>query len=833
MEIKNIMLVKILLIFLISSNVIQTNAQKLDRMGSGLPYAEDDRNANKGFHTEINPYNNKIYYPVFWKTADSNTYKLFLDIWDGSKWSFSDTFIVTDSIHTHQINYNQFNHYQFGFNKDTVIFSYISYTVDAFNKITSSIANVKKYDGTSWTQLGNSFMLNINHSNTLDASIGRIVVWKDTLRIIGAIPISSSGKVLKWMTKFVNGNWVDDHALDMANNQGFRGELSNVKINNDLLWITLKYRDSVWCFTGEKCIGYNIKLFGGFYNEYKLAIKNNDVYLLGYMSNTYDYKLFKLIKGTFQLVNTGVSIPGYGWDFGINVVNDLLVISPLNGYGYYYVENAGKYSVFSSNLKTSIYSRIWAYSDNKRLYFSGDVSNMSPQNIVCTSLKKGTIMGKTYNDINKNSILDSGENIIPNAIVYDPDTLYKNIATISDKNGNYSLFVDFNMPISLRAKKGKYTTETTTQYDTVDVKGTKYHNIPMVTPLTNDLEVKIVSQNLGFARKADTIQYFVMVRNNGINAYNILASFSFDTLMDTVSLGKCFYNNGIATFTIDSIKTDEIKEYTFSLCTSTKYQLGDYNYITTSIQQSKYDSDSSDNFDTLRQAIIMAYDPNEKQCYPTGKTDKPVKEIVYQINFQNEGTDYARNVVISDTLSSDLPAYEITLNHASHPYKLSIDGNILYFTFENINLLPVKQDQVGSKGYINFSAKLKRDMNTGETIINKAHIYFDYEKPILTNTASVKRVDKIDTTTTTNGIAKPAMSNNFSVYPNPANGNIIVNNTSQQTQIIYIYTMDNKLIYSSIINGFASKYIDLDNYAVGIYILKNNLGEHIKLFNNR
>jgi len=223
-----------------TANVVQTQAQKLNRMGNGLPYSGDERNANQGFHTEINPFNNKVYYPVFWKTADSNTYKLFLDIWDGDKWSFSDTFTIIDTVHTQQIYYNQFNHYQFGFNKDTVIFAYITYKVDASNKITSSLANVIKYDGISWLQIGIPFMLNIMHTNSLDGEVCTIVKWQDTIRIIGAIPLSSLGKVFKWMSKLVNGNWEEDHSLDLASNQGFRADLSNVLVNNDSLWITLK-----------------------------------------------------------------------------------------------------------------------------------------------------------------------------------------------------------------------------------------------------------------------------------------------------------------------------------------------------------------------------------------------------------------------------------------------------------------------------------------------------------------------------------------------------------------------------------------------------------------
>jgi hypothetical protein len=204
---------------------------------------------------------------------------------------------------------------------------------------------------------------------------------------------------------------------------------------------------------------------------------------------------------------------------------------------------------------------------------------------------------------------------------------------------------------------------------------------------------------------------------------------------------------------------------------------------------------------------------------------------VYQINFQNDGTSYAKNVTITDTLDSNLPAYEITLNHSSHPYKLSIDGNVLIFRLQNINLLTHTQDQDASKGYVNFTAKLKRDLSAGEIITNKADIYFDYEKPISTNIASIKRIENGDTISSSNIIdILRNKYNKIQVYPNPTNTGVFnIYNSESNPVNVYVYTIEGKEIYRGEMPGNTICLVNLKSTSEGIYILKTNRGETEKI----
>jgi hypothetical protein len=166
------------------------------------------------------------------------------------------------------------------------------------------------------------------------------------------------------------------------------------------------------------------------------------------------------------------------------------------------------------------------------------------------------------------------------------------------------------------------------------------------------------------------------------------------------------------------------------------------------------------NRDSIVHRCIYSYDPNAKYSIPEGKVYSGLKKIRYHIDFQNEGNDYAYRVKVIDTLNVKIPVYEFRMHAASHAYKVSANGNVLTWTFEDIMLAPKSLSEEGSKGYIEFEASIASDMRVGDSIYNNALIYFDLNEPIRTNNATVVRASK------DNGI-KEARSGGIRVYPNP------------------------------------------------------------------
>jgi len=136
--------------------------------------------------------------------------------------------------------------------------------------------------------------------------------------------------------------------------------------------------------------------------------------------------------------------------------------------------------------------------------------------------------------------------------------------------------------------------------------------------------------------------------------------------------------------------------------------------------------------------ISGSFDPNDKEATPqlTPEQVTKGKAINYTIRFQNTGNDTAFNIVIADTLSSLLQANSLQMISSSQPCKVTVTDNVVFFEFLNVLLPDNKTNDIGSNGYVSFTIQPQSTVSLGTTINNKASIYFDYNTPIVTNTAS-------------------------------------------------------------------------------------------------
>lgn len=139
--------------------------------------------------------------------------------------------------------------------------------------------------------------------------------------------------------------------------------------------------------------------------------------------------------------------------------------------------------------------------------------------------------------------------------------------------------------------------------------------------------------------------------------------------------------------------------------------------------------------------LLCSYDPNDKLVEgPFRGTNLLFGEtgyLDYTIRFQNTGNYYAENVLLTDTLSANLDTDSLQFIAASHePMHMTRNGNILKFYFPGIMLPDSTRDFTGSQGYVRFKIKSRGGMDAGDAVNNTAHIYFDYNPPITTNTVS-------------------------------------------------------------------------------------------------
>ncbi|THH36448.1 DUF7619 domain-containing protein [Neolewinella litorea] len=154
---------------------------------------------------------------------------------------------------------------------------------------------------------------------------------------------------------------------------------------------------------------------------------------------------------------------------------------------------------------------------------------------------------------------------------------------------------------------------------------------------------------------------------------------------------------------------------------------------------------------TYTTPLRCAVDPNDKLVSPfredpTQSNYTQLDEtITYTIRFQNTGNDTAFDVRIEDQLSEYLDLNTFRPLSASHPYTLRIqEGGHLVFRFDNIFLPDSNVNLVGSEGFVNFEIKAHQHLPDFTVVENTAAIYFDFNKPVWTNTVVSTLVEELD-----------------------------------------------------------------------------------------
>lgn len=153
------------------------------------------------------------------------------------------------------------------------------------------------------------------------------------------------------------------------------------------------------------------------------------------------------------------------------------------------------------------------------------------------------------------------------------------------------------------------------------------------------------------------------------------------------------------------------------------------------------DPSPANNADTVAQVAQGAFDPNDKQVWPQGPINLATQpELLeapfeYLIRFQNTGTDLAFNIVVEDTISDLLDLGSFSLTGTSHDLEVALrEGNVLAFHFDRIFLPDSLSDEPNSHGFVKYRIMPKPGLLPGQVVRNTAHIYFDFNAPVATNT---------------------------------------------------------------------------------------------------
>jgi hypothetical protein len=334
----------------------------------------------------------------------------------------------------------------------------------------------------------------------------------------------------------------------------------------------------------------------------------------------------------------------------------------------------------------------------------------------------------------------------------------------------------------------------------------------------NDLEVTIIP--IEVVRPGFDATYKIIYKNKGNQVANGSLSFNFDdAVMDLVTASPIVNATGTNSLSWNYANLlpfeTRVINLTFNINSPMETPAvngGDFLLYNATIIGAT-DETPNDNTFTLNQTVVNSFDPNDKTCLEgTTVTPNMVGQYVhYVIRFENTGTANAENIVIKDMIdTTKFDIASIVPQSSSHNFITRItNSNKVEFIFENINL---PFDDANNDGYVAFKIKTKPTLVLGDTFSNSANIYFDYNFPILTNTAT--------TTVTALGTQDFAFENYFTVYPNPAKDVLHLETKAEiGVKELNIYNILGQMVLV-VTNPENNASIDVTNLKTGTYFIK-------------
>ncbi|HLN96795.1 MAG TPA: T9SS type A sorting domain-containing protein [Flavobacterium sp.] len=326
-----------------------------------------------------------------------------------------------------------------------------------------------------------------------------------------------------------------------------------------------------------------------------------------------------------------------------------------------------------------------------------------------------------------------------------------------------------------------------------------------------DLEVVIVP--LENVVPGMDVHYRLQVRNKGNQTLsgNLVFSYDEDVLDFITAMPAAAAVSGTLTWSYTSLApyATFITDVTLNANSPVEVPaLNSGDELSFSLQSSVVgDATPDDNTFILTQTVVNSMDPNDITCLEGDTVDPSTAGdfVHYLVRFENTGTAPAQNVVIRQTLlSSRFQITSVVPLDGSHPFSTRIQGNTLEFLFDDIQL-PFDLSQ--NKGYVLFKVRTKSTLVAGDSFSNKANIYFDYNAPIVTNTAT--------TTLQTLGASDFDFDRYFTIWPNPTSDILRIEGASE-VRSAEVYDLSGRLI-TTLVN---THDIDVAPLAAGTYLLR-------------
>lgn len=347
-----------------------------------------------------------------------------------------------------------------------------------------------------------------------------------------------------------------------------------------------------------------------------------------------------------------------------------------------------------------------------------------------------------------------------------------------------------------------------------------------ITSSGNHPDLEVVMEPIGAARPGFDAQYKVVYRNKGnqvlsgsVNCgwdYSILTGVAISPLPDGIV-------PGIYTWNFTDLMPFESREIVMTLNVNSPTDTpavnpGDVLPFTAAITAGGADEMPEDNAFAFDQVVVGSLDPNSITCIQgaTAPTTEIGNYLHYVVDFENIGDAAATFVVVKHEINpEDFDVSSLQVLNSSHPMTARVTGNKVEFIFDNINLSALEH------GNILFKLKSLNTLEEGDSVINQADIFFDYNHPLATNEATT--VFEIITA----GLGEFEADNSVKIYPVPAHDHVTIE-AEGTIESVSLFDAQGRVVQTSLVND-RHAVLDIASRQSGIYFVKVTTAEGIKV----
>ncbi len=422
--------------------------------------------------------------------------------------------------------------------------------------------------------------------------------------------------------------------------------------------------------------------------------------------------------------------------------------------------------------------------------------------------------GIVYRDDNNNGQQDPGELPYPGATLQAGTGSFSTSGT----DGHYALFADLNND-TLRIKKPVPWAISNPEFYNVNASASGKDFGLYFPPNITDLHIDLTNQTVfrpGFEENI-YLSYtnFGTTDASGNIRFVANSPLEFQSAFpapDVVSSDTLFWNN-------QTFNASSSGQIIVIVKVPVGTPIGSQILANASIYPTQIDANYIDNQSFLSEPVFGSYDPNDKRCDAIGISPPQIaagKALTYTIRFQNTGTYAAEFVNITDTLDFhrlDVATFQVLAS--SHPCQTTLrDNGIVEFLFDPIDLPPSDFNESASHGFVKYSIQPKPGLALGQEIRNTAHIYFDFNTDIVTNTT----VTSVTETVGTHDFGQNDQIQTLIISPNPCPDIVQILTGEKNSGTLRIFNATGMLVFEKK-EVYNAEKLDLSFLSSGHYLL--------------